>query len=96
MRAPGEFRTALRSALEVGPAHPAAIAQHHNLDVRRVRTTLADMCRAGQAVVLGEERVPWANRPVRVYGLVTEQQADAEATHNWDLIKCWSAWPADL
>lgn len=94
MRRPGEMRLTLISALQGGPAHPAAIADRWGLDVGHVRKTLANMCSAAEAMVVGDERVPGSNRPARVYSLVGETPVDDG--HNWDLIKCWSAWPADL
>lgn len=93
MRPRGDVRMALVTALQTGPAYPAALAERVGLDVSCVREALNNMRRGGETRVVGDERVPGSNRPARVFELVDGSLATAPSI-SWDLIDCWSRWPA--
>lgn len=99
MRPRSDVRVCMVEALRVSPAHPAELASRTGFCVDLVRQVTARMCRDAEALVVREQRVPGSNRPVKVYGLLDAAEpagAARPAGHNWDLVKCWSAWPVDV
>lgn len=97
MRPRSDVRSLVTAALvEAGPAYPLQLSHRLELDVCAVRSTLSNMCRAGEVMVLRDERLPGSNRPARVYGLIDAGTGEREKDPlDWSLIDCWSSWPVD-
>lgn len=91
----GEIRDALGMALKGGHGTTRDLAMRSGVGVSAAMYTLRNMVDAGEACRLPPVRVPGVKRPVPVYGPAEhDDAANEDGGINWDLVTCWSQWPA--
>lgn len=88
----GEIREVLALALGSCVGNTRELAMRTGVGITAARRTLDNMCRAGDATVVREDRIPGVKRPVPVYG---PGGPVAPSGPNWDLVTCWAQWPVD-